>query len=461
MKRLSLIVATAWLAACADQPTEPVAAIARGHSVTSGASERFIVQFDNTGIPPQFASTVSALGGSVEALYPEIGGALVTELSASAVAQLRVLTGVTAVESDHKFKVEALTSVSIQAATDVTASAGGNPARAAIFARQWNMRQIHAEAAWANGRLGSRNVKVAILDTGLDPSNPDLAGKIDEANSASFVGWWEEMVREYYFPGSPSWIDMHYHGTHVGATVSSNAVIAAGVTVNTTLMAVKVIDVDGYGLEGSVLAGIMWSVYRGADVINLSLGSSFFKSSMPGYVSLINRAINYANSMGVTVVAAAGNEGRDLDHNWDEFAAYCNAPNVICVAATGPPDEFVNPDGPWSDPDASAYYTNYGRSSISVAAPGGNGGTGVSAICSRYSLIWPECGTGNYILNAQGTSMAAAHVAGLAALLVEKHGRNPGKIRSAIQKGAADLGPRGADPRYGKGRIDVLNSLGS
>jgi subtilisin family serine protease len=327
-----------------------------------------------------------------------------------------------------------------------------NPAAAVFFPRQWNMRQIRANVAWAAGRRGSSSVKVAILDTGLDYTHADMLGRVDMVLSTSFIA-------DPVPAGQPAWLDRHYHGTHVGATVASNAIAAAGVTSQVTLIAVKVLNRFGSGSTSGVLAGIRYAADVGADVINMSLGSAFLKSANPGFISILNRATNYAHSKGTTIVVAAGNSAWDLDHNADGYAAYCNTSNVICVSATGPTSEG-GVDGPWTNIDAFAYYSNFGNSAINVAAPGGNNATAVWAACNRFSLIYPICGTGIYILGLQGTSMASPHVAGLAALLAEQYGKNPAKIKAAIEKGAIDLGKPGNDPFYGKGRIDVPNSIG-
>jgi subtilisin family serine protease len=148
------------------------------------------------------------------------------------------------------------------------------------------------------------------------------------------------------------------------------------------------------------------------------------------------------------VVVSAGNESQDLDHDRNSFKLYCDAPNVVCVSATGPADEL-------------AWYSNYGRSAISVAAPGGTIPDRVWAACSRTSLLVPECQTSDEVLGLLGTSMATPHVSGLAALLVEDigHGK-PSQIKTRLQQSAEDLGQPGVDPYYGKGRISVPRALG-
>ena len=175
-------------------------------------------------------------------------------------------------------------------------------------------------------------------------------------------------------------------------------------------------------------------------------------------MSAINRATNYAHENGTLVVVSAGNAAADLDHDRDSFKSYCNAPNVVCVSATGPTAQgSVN--GPWTNVDALAPYSNYGRSAINVAAPGG-AASSVWAACSGFSVAIPICRTGTFVLGISGTSMAAPHASAVAALLVEKLGKNnPGAVRAALAKTADDLGQPGTDPSYGKGRVNALNAV--
>src|SRR5207253_10334965 len=177
----------------------------------------------------------------------------------------------------------------------------------------------------------------------------------------------------------------------------------------------------------SILNGVIYAADGGADVVNMSLGGAFTKAGDGRLVGLLNKVFNYARSKGVTVVVSAGNSAADLDHDGNTYWTFCNTPSVICVAATGPtsdanatsPNPNLVRNGPWTNIDAPAYYTNFGRSVINVAAPGGNSSFGppLAAPAGRDVFVWAACcqtslivgcfSSPFFILGAQGTSMAA------------------------------------------------------
>jgi lantibiotic leader peptide-processing serine protease len=415
-------------------------------------SNRHLVMLE--GKAKSFNAKVAKLGGTVVFRHDKTKFAVVEGLSEEDVASLVALDMVAEIAPDFVLEMPNVIMEGTLAAP-ATVESSDNPAEASIYAYQWNMRAIDADKAWAAGRTGSADVTVAILDTGIAYTYPDLQGLVDLDRSVSFLPQDDALVAAV-FPGMHPITDLHYHGTHVAATVASNGIVAAGVTSKTTLMGVKVCSVYG-GCPGSaIFSGLAHAIDNGADVINMSLGGAFSKSEYPGAVGFYNKFFNYARSQGVTVVVSAGNSAIDLDHDGDGYKTYCSTPSTICVSATGPIGQYST--GEWAEVDTIASYSNYGRSAINVAAPGGYI-VPVWAACSNTSLVYTICQTANYVLSLGGTSMAAPHVSGLAALMVEDFGRSPAKVKAAIEQSADDLGQQGTDPAYGKGRINVMNAI--
>lgn len=140
------------------------------------------------------------------------------------------------------------------------------------------MRAIDADKAWAAGEFGSEDVVVAILDTGIDYTYPDLLGRVDLSRSISLQPRDDALVSAF-FPGKHPITDLHYHGTHVASTVVSNGYIVAGVTSMTTLIGVKVCSV--YGGCNRIFEGIKYAVDQDADITYMSLGGGFQKKVYP------------------------------------------------------------------------------------------------------------------------------------------------------------------------------------
>ncbi len=448
--------AAVFSAACSDRPVAPdVERPALLLQAGDGMVDQHLVLLRGSGIPAGFSASVEALGGTIVFAHAS-GVAVVAGLTDQAAETLARDPAVIDVTRDGAFTLDPILEHQ-PVPVDAVPDSPNEPSAAVLFPRQWNMIAIAADAAWAAGRTGSPAVTVAILDTGIDYLYPDLVGTVDLSRSASFVPSDDALVTTY-FPTRHPVTDLFWHGTHVATTVVSNALIVAGVTSRATLIGVKVCSASGSCPFSSVIMGVLHAADAGADVANMSLGGLFAKAGNGWFVGYINRVFTYANARGMTVVVSAGNDLLDLDHDQNAFKTYCSAPNVICVSATGP-TAAAGPYGPWIEIDAPAWYTNYGRSAISVAAPGGNTGASVLGPCSQTSLAIPPCQTGIYVLSASGTSMSAAHVSGLAALVVEGVGRNPGRVRTVIQQSADDLGQIGVDPYYGKGRINVAAAV--
>ena len=471
---LKLVCAAAMLAACATDTTAPT--LKTQTSAVTSVTGRYIATVN--GDADAFQANVAALGGTVMFMHAPTGIAVVEGLSDAAAASLAKASGVQSVKQDVEFNVVPAATTKSDVIVDDVIASQTNPATAARYSFQWNMRLINAPDAWAAGKLGSSSVTAAILDTGIDYDAPDLNGLVDLSRSASFVAS-DNAITSTYFPTRNAISDYNGHGTNVATQISSKAVALAGVTSRTTLIGVKVLNAAGNGSSSSILSGILWAADHGANVANMSLGGEFAKNVLPGFVSEMNRVFNYANQKGMLIVVAAGNETEDLDHNGNAFKTYCDAPQVICVSSVGPALAT-------SSPDAPAYYTNFGRSAIAVAGPGGNADAAHNFTASPWpwgldiaSWVWSYCSktriagfttsgapvltvctAGNRLTGYIGTSQATPHVAGLAALLAANGVTTPAAIKAAISNSADDLGQPGNDPYYGAGRINVAKALG-
>jgi thermitase len=275
---------------------------------------------------------------------------------------------------------------------------------------QWGPQKIQASLAW-NLCTGDPNVVIAIIDSGVDPNHPDLAGKL---------------VTGYNFlDGSTDTTDDYGHGTHVAgiaAAATDNGVGIAGVAFDSWIMPLKVYNKYTSALYSRIANAMTYAADHGAKVISVSLGNYSFSSNLQS-------AVNYAWNAGCVLVGSAGNNNRS-DPLYP--AAY---DNVIGVSAT-------------DQNDSRASWSNYG-SYISVAAPG----------VSIYSTYWND---GSTYVHMSGTSMAAPHVAGLAALLFAQDGtRSNATVRSLVESSADDLGDAGWDQYYGYGRINAYRALGT
>ncbi|MGN7485129.1 S8 family peptidase (plasmid) [Priestia megaterium] len=246
-----------------------------------------------------------------------------------------------------------------------------------FFAYQYGPQKVQAPDAW-DVTTSNGNIKIAIIDTGVQLNHPELAIKL-------WPGY-------NFVEGNLNPNDGNGHGTHVAGiagALTENSLGIAGIAPSASIIPVRALDNSGNGTLSNIANAITYSTNAGAKVINLSLGSS------QGSITLEN-AINHAWNQGVVIVAAAGNEA---SNTLTYPAAY---QNVIAVASTD-----IN--------DQKSDFSNYGTW-VEVSAPG-------SAILSTY--------TGSYYAYLSGTSMACPHVAGLAALLAAQ-GKNNVQIKNTI-----------------------------
>ena len=218
----------------------------------------------------------------------------------------------------------------------------------------------------------------------------------------------------------------------------------------------------------------MYAADQGVDIINMSLGGSLVKSGEAGFYTareaaelknFIAEAVRYAYQRGVTVIVSAGNDAINGDKDRNLIHLPSDAPHAISISATAPVGWATAPNTTFLDNPAS--YTNYGRSVINLAAPGGDASYPGNENCLIGGLVRPcwvfdmvfstggVVGPNAFYYWSAGTSMAAPHAAGVAALIVGRYGRlHPATLRSLLERGADDLGQPGNDPFYGAGRCE-------
>jgi thermitase len=285
------------------------------------------------------------------------------------------------------------------------------------WSSQWGPQKIGADWAW-NTTVGNSSVLVAVVDTGIDYTHPDLA--------ANYVTLGYDWANNDTDPK-----DDFGHGTHCAgiiAAVLNNSVGIAGLA-QVRIMAEKVLDSWGSGYWDWVASGIAHAADMGANIISMSFG---------GYSDseLVHEAVKYAYDKGVLLIAAAGNDNTNTK---SYPAAY---DEVVAVAAT---DQYDN----------EAWFSNWGDW-IELAAPG----VSIYSTMPTYHVTLNDWG---YAMNydyLSGTSMACPHVAGVAALVWSRYqSKTRDWVRQWLRYTADDLGDPGFDVYYGYGRIDARKTV--
>jgi len=348
----------------------------------------------------------------------------------------------------------------------VASTTGGDP----LESQQWSMKQINAAKARAVNP-GRKQVRVGVVDTGIDGNHLDFlrtdgTSNVDCAHGADFTSTGPGI-------GNPfDCVDNNFHGTHVAGIIGAqpNGHGVVGIAPGVTLVPIKVCDASGSCYASDVIEGITYAGDQALNVINMSFyvdddsfgQSTEFKcasdSSQSAFRKAVERAIAYFRSKGGTPIAALGNEDYDLAHpptNNSCKVVPAEVSGVTGVVALGPDS-------------SKAGYSNYGTGAADVSAPGGDyvadRDTG-STICQREVLSTLP---GNSWGCFQGTSMAAPHATGVAALIISQFGSagpngtwvmSPDSVASRLQASTVDIGLKGYDECYGNGRIDALRAV--
>jgi len=351
------------------------------------------------------------------------------------------------------------------------------PADDDFIALLWNLTAIEAPGAWALGFDG-QGARVAVIDGGLCPTHPDLAANIDVAASRSFVPG-------FTYDQDTGGATAFRHACHVAGIIAAldNSIGTIGVAPRATIIGVKALH-GGSGTFDAVIQSILYAADpiaeggAGADIINMSLGATFAlgggNTGAAQLVAALNRAVGYASSKNVLVVCSAGGSALDLDHSGSVVTVPAQSAGAIAVSATAPVGYAVGwPNGGTNFRDPASY-TNYGRSAISVSAPGGDSALPGSATCSIPAVsgppvvapCWvfdlvlaPGSAAGGYFF-VGGTSMSAAHVSGVAALILQSHpGISRGELEARLTTTADDEGEVGTDPFHGHGFVNARRAV--
>jgi len=422
--------------------------------------ENLMVITTSETLPAGFEKTLSAYGQIVNTI-PEIGVVVVRPVNSTSAGKIARLRGVHAVVPDLKVRwIEPDKFV----AEANPPSIGDNET---YFPLQWGMDAIDAPEAWNAGLTGA-GARVFILDSGIDKDNPDLSPNLNIALSASFV------------PGENFYVqDGRYfnHGTHVAGIIAAadNGRGVIGVAPYTEIVAVKVLsEYDGSGDFSWINAGIVYAANNGADVINMSLGATFnrngfyiengilFKipaSYIQNFILAQQRAVNYAFKKGVTIVVSAGNGASNFDGNASIFKLPAELQNVIAVSATAPFNWYYDIS---TNLDIPASYTDYGKSLVELAAPGGDFDSPDYYYYYDMILSTGAGGPASWPLYfAAGTSMASPHVAGVAALIIGKNGgaMDPSEVTKQLFKTADKIDGQGISPYFGYGRVNAYRAV--
>jgi subtilisin family serine protease len=474
--------------------------------LTTATQSSFLVSFTGGGIPANASSLVAAAGGTIVARYNAVGAVLARSSSASFATNLRGLAGIEDVgnvASVHS-SIPLPKNNGARPPHKPRPPGGGDP----LSPRQWDMDQIHAPQARAITG-GKSSVIAGVIDSGLDITHPDLAGRVDLSASASCVGGVAD-------PSPALWTnDVFGHGTYTSGLVGAakNNVGIVGVAPGVKLAMVKVIVDDfndpniGLIFPDAFVCAVDWAIAHNWDVANASLAidpftapiDDIFCSNQPdraAIVKIVRRAINEAARKTRTVVAATGNFFSDLANlPGDGPGVDCKVlpvqtPRVIGVSAVGVTQKL-------------SWYSNYGFGAVDLTAPGGDmlipypkvtdttasgqvlGPLPANSLYYQAAADYdgqvqdcsiPSCPTYGYV---QGTSAAAPHVTGVAALAISKFGKmTPEQLLVRLSLAANPLvcppspydplptgqpatckGPAFYNNFYGAGEVDALATI--
>jgi subtilisin family serine protease len=412
-------------------------------------------------------------GGTVVAGYDRIGVLVAHSTDPDFARRMRAVRGVDSAGATRHAPLPAASTTDVgtpkvlSAAQMAEARAEAGAGQDPLEPLQWDLPAIKADKAHEK-TLGSPHVTVAVIDTGVDDTHPDIAPNFDRAASVNCVSGKADTTDGAWRPSASE----SPHGTHVAGEIAAakNGVGVTGVAPGVKVAGIKVANPDGYFYTEAVVCGFMWAAEHHVDVTNNSYYTDpwYFNCTddpdQKALVDAVTRASRYAEKKGTVNVAAAGNENYDLaSHSITDpvspndgtpsdrvidphrcFDIPTQLPGVVTVAATGAKG-------------LKSSFSNYGLGVIDIAAPGGDSTAYQQpAPPATSGLILGPLPGGRWGYMA-GTSMATPHVVGVAALIKSTHPHAPAALVKALLYAEADATPC-TDPYdiNGDGKVDAV-----
>jgi subtilisin family serine protease len=464
-------------------------AAAASTSAIAGTPNRYLVVFKTDTLPADATQRVLKNGGQPVRSFGEIGVMAVTG-DAAFVTKMSRDTKVLSVGTEHVFQLPADAAREMTDEELAVDEAAPTPVDSLYNAYQWDMRRIGAPAVWARLPVAATAPRVAVLDTGVMDSHPDLVGQVETSVSTTYCNTSGGPNNSAAYPIYSSYIDFNAypnwtpadgctpaapiyqsHGTHVAGTIAAKfgGGRVVGVAPDAKIGAKKVFDryrttdsnvqlVESVSaFDGPLFSAILLAADAGYPVISMSLGSHVLRNDKGSNASWLawDRVAKLANRKGTLIVASAGNSEYNLNGNLAHVPG--DIGTIMNVSASGTSQLQVVGGQVVAAPDSDvlAYYSNYG-SAVDIAAPGGDCGPGYPNTCVGQYLIAntgiSSTGAPTYLLMA-GTSMATPHVSAVAAYVRSIHPAwTPGDVRSWLKTSAQSVGGR---QEFGAGIVDA------
>lgn len=435
------------------------AIVAASFSASAQAAEgRYVLMLKGASAPSDLSAKIDAAGGVLVRTIPQVNIAIATS---SDPAFETAAKAIGAVQSAGPLGANKVPDANIPAEPDLTAPTVDDDLYNAGMV--WGVNRVHAPDAWAAGHTGSHDTVVAVIDTGVAYTHPDLAPNI------VFAGCVTSQASCNPYPS------LSFHGTHVAGTVAAafGAGRVVGVAPNTGIASYNVFeDIPDCGVcaySDSRWVAMIDAAEKGYKVESMSLGGYVVlggqgSNESAAYLQAEKKIAKYVDKLGTLMVASSGNDGVDLNGPVSHVPG--DIPEMVNVGATGlQPIPRYPTTGNF---DIRAYYSNYGAA-VDIAAPGGDCGQiddclaiDVNGypyynfyILSTYVVPDPTCAATQscplgYAWSA-GTSMATPHVSGVAALIYDANpGIKPSQVKAKLKQSAENIGSR---QEFGHGMV--------